>query len=60
MSKVNVNGGAIALGHPRGGSVTPLRAPLANARERPGGRSGLAPMWAGGGLATATITARLY
>ena len=41
MSKVNVNGGAIALGHPRGASGTRLMATLLNELELTGGRYGL-------------------
>jgi acetyl-CoA acyltransferase len=59
MSKVNVNGGAIALGHPLGGSGTKLMATLLNELERTGGRYGLQVMCEGGGLANATIIERL-
>jgi acetyl-CoA acyltransferase len=59
MSKVNVNGGAIALGHPLGGSGTKLLATLLNELERTGGRYGLQTMCEGGGLANATIIERL-
>jgi acetyl-CoA acyltransferase len=59
MSKVNVNGGAIALGHPLGGSGTKLMATLLNELERTGGRYGLQTMCEGGGLANATIIERL-
>jgi acetyl-CoA acyltransferase len=57
--KVNVNGGAIALGHPLGGSGTKLMATLVNELERTGGRYGLQVMCEGGGLANATIIERL-
>jgi acetyl-CoA acyltransferase len=59
MSKVNVNGGAIALGHPLGSSGTKLMATLLNELERTGGRYGLQVMCEGGGLANATIIERL-
>jgi acetyl-CoA acyltransferase len=59
MAKVNVNGGAIALGHPLGGSGTKLMATLLNELERTGGRYGLQTMCEGGGLANATIIERL-
>jgi acetyl-CoA acyltransferase len=55
MSKVNVNGGAIALGHPLGCSGTKLLATLLNELERTGGRYGLQTMCEGGGMANATI-----
>jgi acetyl-CoA acyltransferase len=59
MSKVNVNGGAIALGHPLGGSGAKLMGTLLNELERTGGRYGLQTMCEGGGLANATIIERL-
>jgi acetyl-CoA acyltransferase len=59
MSKVNPNGGAIALGHPLGCSGTKLMATLLNELERTGGRYGLQTMCEGGGLANATIIERL-
>jgi acetyl-CoA acyltransferase len=59
MDKVNVNGGAIALGHPLGCSGTKLMATLLNELERTGGRYGLETMCEGGGLANATIIERL-
>jgi acetyl-CoA acyltransferase len=59
MDKVNVNGGAIALGHPLGGSGTKLMATLLNELERTGGRYGLQTMCEGGGLANGTIIERL-
>jgi acetyl-CoA acyltransferase len=59
MAKVNVNGGAIALGHPLGASGTKLMATLLNELERSGGRYGLQTMCEGGGLANATIIERL-
>ena len=59
MSKVNVNGGAIALGHPLGCSGTKLLATLLNELERTGGRYGLQTMCEGGGMANATVIERL-
>jgi acetyl-CoA acyltransferase len=59
LDKVNVNGGAIALGHPLGASGTKLLATLLNELERTGGRYGLQTMCEGGGLANATIIERL-
>ncbi len=59
MSKVNVNGGAIALGHPLGASGARLMTSLLNELERTGGRYGLQTMCEGGGMANATIIERL-
>jgi acetyl-CoA acyltransferase len=59
LAKTNVNGGAIALGHPLGGSGTKLLATLLNELERTGGRYGLQTMCEGGGMANATIIERL-
>jgi acetyl-CoA acetyltransferase len=59
MSKVNVNGGAIALGHPLGASGTRLMTTLLCELERTGGRYGLQTMCEGGGMANATIIERL-
>jgi acetyl-CoA acyltransferase len=59
MNKVNVNGGAIALGHPLGASGAKLMATLLNELERTGGRWGLETMCEGGGMANATIIERL-
>lgn len=53
--KVNVNGGAIALGHPLGASGVRLMTTLLNELERSGGRYGLQTMCEGGGLANGTI-----
>ncbi|HAM01581.1 MAG TPA: steroid 3-ketoacyl-CoA thiolase, partial [Acidimicrobiaceae bacterium] len=55
MAKVNVNGGAIALGHPLGASGAKLMATLVYELERTGGRYGLQTMCEGGGMANATI-----
>ncbi len=59
LDKVNVNGGAIALGHPLGASGAKLCATLLNELERTQGRYGLITMCEGGGLANATIIERL-
>ena len=59
MDRVNVNGGAIALGHPLGCSGSRLMATLLNELERSGGRYGLQTMCEGGGMANATIIERL-
>jgi acetyl-CoA acyltransferase len=58
-AKVNVNGGAIALGHPLGASGAKLMATLVNELERTEGRYGLLTMCEGGGLANATVIERL-
>ena len=57
--RVNVNGGAIALGHPLGASGARLMTTLLHALEERGGRYGLQTMCEGGGLANATIIERL-
>jgi acetyl-CoA C-acetyltransferase len=59
LAKVNVNGGAIALGHPIGATGTKLMATLLNELERTGGRFGLQTMCEGGGQANVTIIERL-
>ncbi len=59
MEKVNVNGGAIAIGHPTGCSGARLMATLLSELERTGGRFGLQTMCEGGGQANATIIERL-
>ncbi|MGW0027692.1 acetyl-CoA C-acetyltransferase [Rhodococcus sp. NPDC003383] len=58
-AKVNVNGGAIALGHPLGATGTKLMATLLNELERIGGRYGLLTICEGGGTANVTIIERL-
>jgi acetyl-CoA C-acetyltransferase len=58
-AKVNVNGGAIALGHPLGATGTRLLTTLLNELERTGGRYGLQTMCEGGGQANVTIIERL-
>jgi acetyl-CoA acyltransferase len=59
MTKVNPNGGAIAIGHPTGCSGARLMATMLNELERTGGRYGLQTMCEGGGQANATIIERL-
>jgi acetyl-CoA acyltransferase len=59
MRKVNVNGGAIALGHPLGATGARLMTSLVHELERSGLRYGLQTMCCGGGLGTATIVERL-
>ena len=59
MERVNVNGGAIAIGHPTGCSGARLMATLLNEMERTGARYGLQTMCEGGGQANATILERL-
>ena len=58
-AKVNVNGGAIALGHPLGATGTRLMTTLLHELERTGGRYGLQTMCEGGGQANVTIIERL-
>jgi len=57
--RLNPCGGAIALGHPLGGSGTRLMSTLLNYLEATGGRYGLQTMCEGGGMANATILERL-
>ena len=59
MERVNVNGGAIALGHPLGASGARLLTTMLNALEASGGRYGLQTMCEAGGMANATIVERL-
>ena len=58
-AKLNVNGGAIALGHPLGASGTKLMATLLNGLKARGGKYGLQTMCEGGGVANVTIVERL-
>ena len=57
--KVNIHGGAIALGHPLGATGARLMTTMLNALERTGGRYGLQTMCEGGGQANVTIIERL-
>lgn len=59
MERVNVNGGAIALGHPLGCSGVRLTATLVAELERSGGRYGLQVMCEGGGMANALVLERV-
>lgn len=59
LDKVNVNGGAMALGHPIGATGTRLMTTLLNEMERSGARYGLQTMCEGGGQANVTILERL-
>ena len=57
--KVNVNGGAIAMGHPLGATGAMILGTLVDELERRGGRYGLATLCIGGGMGIATIVERL-
>jgi len=57
--KTNVNGGAIALGHPLGSTGTKLMTTLLHEMERRQSRYGLQTMCEGGGVANVTIIERL-
>eukprot|EP00041_Stephanoeca_diplocostata_P029952 m.893730 g.893730 ORF g.893730 m.893730 type:complete len:246 (+) comp23663_c0_seq2:909-1646(+) len=59
MDKLNVNGGAMALGHPLGGTGCKLMTTLLHELERRGGRYGLQAICEGGGTANATIIERI-
>jgi acetyl-CoA C-acetyltransferase len=59
LAKVNVNGGAIALGHPLGATGSRLMTTLLHELERTGGRYGLQTMCEGGGQANVTVIERL-
>jgi acetyl-CoA C-acetyltransferase len=59
LARVNVNGGAIALGHPLGATGARLMTTLLHELERTGGRYGLQTMCEGGGQANVTILERL-
>jgi acetyl-CoA C-acetyltransferase len=58
-ARLNLNGGAIALGHPLGASGTKLMTTLLGVLEQRGGRYGLQTMCEGGGMANVTIVERL-
>jgi len=60
LERTNVNGGAIALGHPLGCSGARIMTTLVNELERSGGRYGLQTMCEGGGMANATILERIF
>ena len=59
LDNVNVNGGAIALGHPLGATGAKLMTTLLHELERTGGRYGLQTMCEGGGQANVTVIERL-
>jgi acetyl-CoA acyltransferase len=59
LEKLNVNGGAIALGHPLGASGARIMTSLLYELERRGGRYGLQAICCAGGMGTATIIERL-
>jgi acetyl-CoA acyltransferase len=59
LAKTNVNGGAIAIGHPLGAGGARIMTTLVNALHQRGGRYGLQTMCEGGGMANATIIERL-
>ena len=59
LAKTNVNGGAIAIGHPLGASGARIMTTMVNALEQRGGRYGLQTMCEAGGMANATIIERL-
>jgi len=56
---VNVNGGAIAMGHPLGATGAMIIGTLVDELERRGGRYGLATLCIGGGMGIATVVERL-
>jgi acetyl-CoA acyltransferase len=58
-AKLNVNGGAVALGHPLGASGARLMTTLVHELQRTGGRYGLQTMCEGGGMANATVLERM-
>merc|ERR1711862_151929 len=59
LDKINVNGGAMALGHPLGGTGAKLMATLVHELEKRNGRYGLLSICEGGGTANATIIERI-
>jgi acetyl-CoA acyltransferase len=59
LARTNVNGGAIAIGHPLGARGARIMTTLVNALEQRGGRYGLQTMCEGGGMASATIIERV-
>ena len=58
VPQVNVNGGAIALGHPIGASGARIFVTLIHALERTGGRRGVAALCVGGGMGIAVCLER--
>jgi acetyl-CoA C-acetyltransferase len=59
LEKVNVNGGAIAMGHPLGATGGMILGTLVDELERTGGRYGLATLCIGGGMGIATVVERI-
>ena len=59
LEKVNVNGGAIALGHPLGATGGMILGSLLDELERTGGRYGLVTLCVGGGMGIATVIERV-
>ncbi len=59
LEKVNVNGGAIAMGHPLGATGAMILGTLVDELERTGGRYGLATLCVGGGMGIATVVERV-
>lgn len=59
MEKINIDGGAIAIGHPLGASGARIVGKTASLLQRTGGRYGLATMCIGGGMGIATILERV-
>lgn len=59
MDKVNVNGGAIAMGHPLGATGAMILGTVVDELERSGGRYGLVTLCIGGGMGLATIVERV-
>jgi acetyl-CoA C-acetyltransferase len=59
MEKVNVNGGAIAMGHPLGATGAMILGTLVDELQRTGGRYGLATLCVGGGMGIATVVERV-
>ncbi|MEX1220273.1 MAG: acetyl-CoA C-acetyltransferase [Solirubrobacterales bacterium] len=59
MNKVNVNGGAIAMGHPLGATGAMILGTIVDELERTGGRYGLCTLCVGGGMGIATVVERI-
>ena len=59
MEKVNINGGAIAMGHPLGATGAMILGTVVDELERSGGRYGLVTLCIGGGMGLATIIERV-
>jgi acetyl-CoA C-acetyltransferase len=59
IEKVNVNGGAIAMGHPLGATGAMILGTIVDELERTGGRYGLLTLCIGGGMGIATVIERV-